>query len=219
MTWLTVVFIVGVLLLARRIFTATTSSSREYALHKKMLTPEECQAIMDVSRKYAFDDGDDDEPEPVDGKPTWQIDIYSDGYVFNPELWGMCMDIYRKHLVRPSKTLDYIFLRRYRSDERQRLFMHFDECEHAVNILLSNTSDVDGGQLYIFDRKSSEDMSERYLHQMPEDMIDEYIATHPNLPIVPYEQGDAVEYRGDKHLHGTLPVTRGTRYMLAFFFK
>ena len=216
MTWFTVVIIVGLLLLAHTLF--TTTSSREYALHKKLLTPEECQAIVDVSGKYAFD-GDDQEPEPVDGKPTWQIDIYSDGDVFNPELWGICQDIYRRHLVRPSKTLDYVFLRRYRSDERQRLFMHFDECEHAVNILLSKTSDVDGGQLYIFDRKSSEDMSERYLHQMPEDMIDAYISAHPNLPIVPYEQGDAVEYRGNKHLHGTLPVTRGTRYMLAFFFK
>jgi hypothetical protein len=191
---------------------------KEYVIHKKLLTPSQCQKIIDVSNNYKFDDHDE-EPEPVDGKPTWQIDIYSDGEVFNPELWNMCLELYEMHFKRDFYTLDYVFLRRYRPEERQRLFMHFDECQHAVNVLLSNTSDVDGGELYIFDRKSSREMGDRYLHQMPEEMIDEYIATHPNLPIVPYEQGDAIEYSGDKHLHGTLPVTKGTRYMLAFFYK
>lgn len=206
--WIVVVVVVVFWLLGHK---------KEYVIHKKLLTPSQCQRIIDVSNKYKFDDHEN-EPEPVDGKPAWEIDIYSDGVVFNPELWNLCQDL-KTRFKKDFLTLDYIFLRRYRPEERQRMFMHFDDCQHAVNVLLSNPSDIDGGELYIFDRKRSRDMGDRKLDQMPEEIIDAYIAGHPNLPIVPYEQGDAIEYSGNKHLHGTLPVTKGTRYMLAFFYK
>ena len=47
---------------------------------------------------------------------------------------------------------------------------------------------------------------------------DRFIKNYKNLPIINYEKGDAVIYSGDNHLHGLLPVTKGERYVLIFFF-
>ena len=47
----------------------------------------------------------------------------------------------------------------------------------------------------------------------------EFIKSFKKLPIVDMSQGDVIIYKGETHLHGVLPVTSGTRYILSFFFN
>lgn len=172
------------------------------------LSPEFCRNLIRIYNKY----DQETVPEPVDNRPVYQITIYDEGKILNKELWDIC-----KNIPLPRKPY-FVFLKRYRSDERPYITAHCDTSTYSYNFLLSSTRDFEGGDLYIFDRPMTNILKE-FIRGMSPIEIDKYIASYENLPIVKFEQGDMISYRGDKHLHGTLPVTKGERYLLSFFSK
>ena len=187
----------------------------EIEIRRKVLTNEECNNIINISNKYEYEKF----PEPVDSKPAYEIDIYDTEpeIILNPELWEICKNIYDTHFKNEFSRLTYIFLRRYTPGERVELPIHLDENKVTASFLLSDRSEYEGGDLYIFDRHSTEKY--RNIISQSEEYKRNFVNTYKNLPIVDYDQGDAVMYSGKHHLHGVLPMTIGMRYTLSFFFE
>lgn len=191
--------------------------------HKKnILSSQECEKLIRTSKKYKLDT----EPDPTDHKPDYQIDILHENEIMNMELWKEVKVIYEQKLIPQLKDvsflnsidykLSFIFLKRYKANERQNMCLHTDENYFTINILLSNVNDFNGGELYIFDREKSEKYDHiDFLHP---DKKDKFIKAYKKLPIINYNQGDIITYSGINHLHGTLPVTDGERYVLILFF-
>ena len=87
-----------------------------------------------------------------------------------------------------------------------------------MSFLLSDTKDFEGGEIYIFDTKSSDEIETWSDADYDSDEVREkFVNSHPNLPILDYQQGDLAVYTGGKNYHGTLPVKGGERYILTFF--
>ena len=188
----------------------------EIEIRRKVLTNEECNNIINISNKYEYEQF----PEQVDFKPAYEIDIYDTELpeiILNPELWEICKNIYNTHLKIDFSMPVYVFLRRYTPYERIELPIHLDENKVTVSFLLSDRSEYEGGDLYIFDRHSTEKY--RNIISQSGEYKRNFVNTYKNLPIVDYDQGDAVIYSGHQHLHGVLPMTKGMRYTLNFFFE
>ena len=200
----------------------TDNKSKRY--HKKnILSSYECEKLIRLSKKFKLDI----DPDPTDDKPEYQIDILtSENTINNIDLWKEIKPIYEKKLIPQLKNvsflnsinykLDFVFLKRYKLTERSYMGLHTDDNFFTIGILLSNTNDFDGGELYIFDREKSKKYD--YIDYLDNGKKDNFIKKYKNLPIIDYNQGDILIYSGDNHLHGTLPITRGERYVLIFFF-
>jgi len=194
----------------------THKSNNDVKINKKVLTPEECSTIINLSNQYEYGQF----REEVDGKPAYEIDIYDtekEGIILNKTLWEVCKKIYDKHLKSEFKSPEYVFLRRYTPEERVELPIHLDSTNVTVLFLLSDTRDFSGGELFIFDKKFTQ--KHKYIGDKSLRMKNEFIKNIKKLPILKYGQGDTVTYSGKEHLHGVLPVTSGTRYTLSFFFE
>ena len=191
-------------------------------LEKSVLSKSECEELIQIAQKYELETKNDE----VDEKPELQIDIIATSGV-NEELWEACKPIYLNKLkpilestpwISSDQRINFVFLRRYEKNERTHIPMHTDDSYLTMSFLLSDTKDFEGGEIYIFDTKSSEEIDnwdENFYEETSN--REEYVTSHPNLPILDYQQGDLAVYTGGKNYHGTLPVKGGERYILTFF--
>lgn len=189
-----------------------------------VLSKKECIEIINIAKKYKFKTV----PEMVDGKPEYQIDVFDEG-VKNEELWKISNKIYEEKLKPILKNekwlssnkheLDFVFLKKYSPHERSHIPLHLDDNYLTMSFLLSDTKNFDGGELYVFDLNQSNKMSNLDKStNFSVELRDKFIKNCKNLPILKYNQGDLTVYTGGVHAHGTLPLTRGERYILTFFF-
>lgn len=198
----------------------------EAYIKNRILNKEECQNIINIGNKYSYDLSE----EIVDNKPLYQIDILTDiNDICNKELWNYIQPIYKEKIIPLTQEftkniykieLDFLFFRKYNSKERKDISIHTDSNQLSVNILLSSGSDYNGGDFYIFNNQ----LTKKYMNYYETKLLNneykklEFIKSFKKLPIVNMSQGDVILYKGDNHLHGVLPVTNGTRYILSFFF-
>ena len=180
-------------------------------IQRKGVHKELCERIVKAAKKLPFDT----DPEPVDEEPLYQIDIYNDGEVLNEELWNACESIYRTYKEHPDSD-DFMFLKRYTAGERTRLKAHVDTANYTVSVLLSDTSDFEGCEFFLFDKESTKRIFPTYEQLDPEEK-DRYIASLGKLPIVKLEQGDVIRFDSDC-LHGVTHLTGGERYLLTIFY-
>lgn len=184
-----------------------------------------CNNLITLSNTYTFDEDE----EPVDGEPVYQIDIYRrDEGIVNEELWDNIKPIYfnnilpllsEKSWVKDKEhELDFVFLKRYHPDERTHLGLHMDDDYLSATVMLSESSDYENGRFYLFPKTFSNE-HEYAVSKLSNEQRDIFINNHDILPIVHQEQGDVIIYTGSDHLHGTLPITQGSRYILIFFFN
>jgi hypothetical protein len=188
---------------------------RREVIQKKVFSNQECKHVIEVANKYPYVN---DKLDTIDNQPEHQIDIYTDDEVNNKELYDLCMDLYRKHLPNHDHLkLGYIFLRRYKPEERSGVPIHFDDSTVTMSILLSETKDFEGGNLYVFDEKTSIKFDKDGLDFMENRERGKYM-DGTQLPVMKYEQGDMVMFKGGKLFHGITPVTGGERFILSYFF-
>jgi hypothetical protein len=194
-------------------------------MRNKHVSPFTCDNLITLSNKYTFDEGE----EPVDGNPVYQIDIYTkEQGIMNDELWENIKPIYLNniHPLLSEKSwnkyknyeLDFVFLKRYHPDERTHLGLHMDDDYLSATVMLSKSSDYENGQFYLFPKSFSKE-HDYAVSKLSNIERDNFINNHDILPIVHQEQGDVIIYTGSDHLHGTLPITQGSRYILIFFFN
>jgi len=191
-------------------------------LEKSVLSKSECEEFIEIAKKYDLETKNDD----VDDKPELQLDIISDDGVIE-ELWEKCKPIYLNKLkpilastpwIEPDQRIYYVFLRKYDTAGRTHIPIHKDEGYLTMSFLLSDTKDFEGGEIYIFDTKSSDEIETWSDADYDSDELREkFVNSHPNLPILDYQQGDLAVYTGGNNFHGTLPITSGERYILTFF--
>jgi len=191
-------------------------------VQESTLSKSECEELIEIAKKYDLETKNDE----VDDKPELQLDIISDGNVIE-ELWEKCKPIYLNKLkpilastpwILPDQRVYYVFLRKYDTTGRTHIPIHKDEGYLTMSFLLSDTKDFEGGEIYIFDTKSSDEIENWSDSDFESDEVREkFINSHPNLPIVDYKQGDLAVYTGGNNFHGTLPITSGERYILTFF--
>ena len=201
-------------------------------VQKSTLSKRECKELIEIAKKYDLET----KPDEVDSKPEYQIDVLDVGEdletrtligAINEELWEKCRLIYLNKLkpimestpwIPSDQRINYIFLRRYEKTERTHIPIHTDGNYLTMSFLLSDTKDFEGGKLYIFDTKSSKEIDNWSDADYESNEVREnFITSHPNLPILDYQQGDLAVYTGGKNYHGTLPVKGGERYILTFF--
>ena len=117
-----------------------------------------------------------------------------------------------------DQRINFIFLRRYKKTERTHIPIHTDGSYLTMSFLLSDTKDFEGGEIYIFDTKSSKEIDNwSDTDYESNEVREKFVNSYPNLPILDYQQGDLAVYTGGKNYHGTLPITSGERYILTFF--
>ena len=191
-------------------------------VQKSTLSKSECKEFIEIAKKYDLET----KPDGVDDKPEYQIDVLDTG-VINEELWAKCRLIYLNKLkpiiestpwIPSDQRINYIFLRRYEKTERTHIPMHTDDSYITMSFLLSDTKDFEGGELYVFDSKDSieiDNWDDKFY--TPTSNREKFVTSHPNLPILDYQQGDLAVYTGGKNYHGILPITSGERYILTFF--
>lgn len=188
---------------------------RREVIQKKVFSKQDCDHVIKIASKYEFNN---DRLDTIDHRPEHQIDIYTDDEVKNKELYDLSMDLYRKHLPNHDHLeLGYIFLRRYNTKDRTGVPIHFDDSTVTMSVLLSNTQDFEGGKLYVFDEKTSKKFDKDGLDFMDSRARGNYM-DGTQLPVMKYEQGDMVMFKGGKLFHGITPVTGGERFILSYFF-
>ena len=167
--------------------------------------------------------------EHVDDEPLYQIDLVQHGWVVDGGIWSVVGPLFDRKL-RPllgelpwlkgaAFTLDFAFLKRYRPDERTHLGVHLDSSFFTFNILLTDPAEFEGGEIYIFTPLQTQKHFTRHESMSTEQKAAWVAAQRSQLPIVTgYSRGDVLAFTGDRHLHGTLPVTAGERAVMTFFF-
>lgn len=191
-------------------------------VQKSTLSKRECKELIEIAKKYDLET----KPDEVDSKPEYQIDVLDTG-VINEELWEKCRLIYLNKLkpimestpwIPSDQRINFIFLRRYKKTERTHIPIHTDGSYLTMSFLLSDTKDFEGGEIYIFDTKSSNEINNwSDADYESNEVREKFVNSYPNLPILDYQQGDLAVYTGGKNYHGTLPITSGERYILTFF--
>lgn len=191
-------------------------------VQKSTLSKRECKELIEIAKKYDLET----KPDEVDSKPEYQIDVLDTG-VINEELWEKCRLIYLNKLkpimestpwIPSDQRINFIFLRRYEKTERTHIPIHTDGSYLTMSFLLSDTKDFEGGEIYIFDTKSSKEIDNwNDTDYESNEVREKFVNSYPNLPILDYQQGDLAVYTGGKNYHGTLPITSGERYILTFF--
>jgi hypothetical protein len=193
-------------------------------VQKSTLSKRECKELIEIAKKYDLET----KPDGVDSKPEYQIDVLDTG-VINEELWEKCRLIYLNKLkpimestpwIPSDQRINFIFLRRYEKTERTHIPIHTDGSYLTMSFLLSDTKDFEGGEIYIFDTKSSNEINNwSDADYESNEVREKFVNSYPNLPILDYQQGDLAVYTGGKNYHGTLPITSGERYILTFFLE
>lgn len=218
--FLIICLIVFIIFYMRRKRVENSSDTR--FVQKSTLSKSECKEFIKIAKKYDLET----KPDGVDDKPEYQIDVLDTG-VINKELWEKCRLIYLNKLkpiiestpwIPSDQRINYIFLRRYEKTERTHIPMHTDDSYITMSFLLSDTKDFEGGELYVFDSKDSieiDNWDDKFY--TPTSNRENFVNSHPNLPILDYQQGDLAVYTGGKNYHGILPITSGERYILTFF--
>tara|TARA_B110000046_G_scaffold180922_1_gene212295 strand:+ start:1103 stop:1732 length:630 start_codon:yes stop_codon:yes gene_type:complete len=202
-------------LLALLVIWVILKVKRREVIQKKVFSKQECKHVIEVANKYPYVN---DKLDTIDNQPEHQIDIFTDDEVKNKELYDLCMDLYRKHLPNHDHLkLGYIFLRRYKPEDRSGVPIHFDDSTVTMSVLLSETKDFEGGNLYVFDEKTSIKFDKDGLDFMENSERGKYM-DGTQLPVMKYEQGDMVMFKGGKLFHGITPVTGGERFLLSYFF-
>tara|TARA_B100001094_G_C17969527_1_gene689594 strand:+ start:120 stop:878 length:759 start_codon:yes stop_codon:yes gene_type:complete len=209
---------------------------------KNILTIDECKDLINTASKIKFETYN----ESVDSEagkcnnnytkehdvlfPVYQIDILIEDSIKNHKLWDdKIRPIYFKK-IKPlinklpwvkdkNVSLEWVFIKRYKKCERTHMRSHFDSNYFTFNILLSNPKDFKGGELYIFDSHYS--IKYKNISDLSLKEHDAFIKEkNNNLPIIKdYDQGDILSFVGENHLHGTLPIEEGERYVLVLFFN
>ena len=180
-------------------------------LAKGVLTPTLCETLIKESRNLVYDITS----EPVDDEPVYQVNILEGTSVMHDKLWNLCKGVYYKYKDNHSSS-DFMFLKRYLPNERVRIPLHYDNSEYTISFLLSDTKDFEGCEYYMFDKLTSDTISE--ITTCEAKVRDDFIDNYKNLPIMDYQQGDMVKFKSETHLHGTLPLTKGERYVLTVFY-
>tara|TARA_B110000914_G_scaffold121946_1_gene106375 strand:- start:7125 stop:7754 length:630 start_codon:yes stop_codon:yes gene_type:complete len=202
-------------LLALLVIWVILKVKRREVIQKKVFSKQECKHVIEVANKYPYVN---DKLDTIDNQPEHQIDIFTENEVKNKELYDLCMDLYRKHLPNHDHLkLGYIFLRRYKPEDRSGVPIHFDDSTVTMSVLLSETKDFEGGNLYVFDEKTSIKFDKDGLDFMENSERGKYM-DGTQLPVMKYEQGDMVMFKGGKLFHGITPVTGGERFLLSYFF-
>lgn len=220
---------------------------------KNFVTVDQCNKVIHTSHKYKIDMGEDIDNKPmyqfdIFSGPTqlqsryallrkegfeiekedekqqeiYNTELYNDIIVFIDKIKNILGNI---NLPNGKKKyqLDYVFLRRYRHNERKSFTIHFDENHITTMILLSDKkADFEGGDFYIFDDK----MSKKYQNVNCLDSINKekfvnnwlISPTYNKLPVVDLDVGDLILFTSD-HLHGTIDIKKGTRYTILFFWN
>jgi hypothetical protein len=196
------------------------------ALHYgQVLSPAVCEQLIGMSRERELSV----EPDTVDDGPVYQVDLVQNGWVSDEGMWalaGPAFDLRLRPLLArlpwlqgTAFSLDHVFLKRYRPEERTHLGIHVDSSFFTYNVLVSDPRAFEGGEIYIFTPKQTQEHFERH-EAMSTRQKDDWVGGHARLPVVEgYGQGDVLAFTGDRHLHGTLPVTAGERVVLTFFFE
>jgi hypothetical protein len=197
----------------------------EAILYPRVLAPSVCADLIRMSRGREFSL----DPEHVDDGPLYQIDLVQHGWVADSGMWSVVGPLFDQKLkpllaelpwLKGSAfTLDFAFLKRYRLDERTHLGVHLDSSFFTFNILLSDPASFEGGDIYIFTPLRTQQHSARHESMSTQQKAAWIDAQQGQLPVVAgYSCGDVLAFTGDRHLHGTLPVTGGERAVMTFFF-
>ena len=198
----------------------------EHVNFKNILSIDECKDIINTVSKMEFETY----PEPSDSFPIYQIDIFQEYDKIINNIWKDNIEPLYIKKIKPliqqlpwSKfkkfKLNSAFIKRYKKCERTHLGAHFDGSYFTFNILLSSTKDFKGCEFYIFDNYYTNKYE--IIHGLNIEEHDEFIKNLKNdLPILKdYDQGDVLSFIGENHLHGTLPIVEGERYVLVLFFE
>ena len=220
----------------------------EHVNFKNILSIDECKDIINTVSKIKFETYDETVDSSAENKnqnnleihecmkghsvsfPVYQINILDSYKTINNKLWKNNIEPLYIKKIKPliqqlpwskgkNVILNWGFIKRYKKCERTHLRTHLDSNYFTFNILLSSTKDFKGGELYIFDNyytNKYKNISDLNLEEH-----DGFIKKIKNdLPIIKdYDQGDVLSFVGENHLHGTLPVVEGERYVLVLFFE
>lgn len=177
-----------------------------YKTYKREVSKQMCNKIINCAKKKKFDT----RGEPVDDEPIYQIDIFSDGEILHKELWELCKDIYNANREEEMNN-DYMFIKRYRMDERVRMSPHKDHAKYTISVLLSNTNQFKGCKFFLFDKNFEfKDHDKEKQHKHIKRLGD-------RLPFIELEQGDALRF-DSQQFHGVTPLESGERYLLTIFY-
>lgn len=194
-------------------------------IDRNVLTKHKCDELVSLSKQISFEEY----IEPVDGRPVFQLDIITDGNkIHYPKLWAKVEPIYETHVKTTlhntnwihNPKLDFVFLKRYLPNERKYLGLHTDSNFFTVTYLLSDTSNFEGGEFYMYSKQQTKQLEKKIDTYSPEER-DKFVQNEhklSHLPIINYELGDQMVFSGEEHYHGILPVDAGERYVLIFFF-
>ena len=184
----------------------------------------ECNKLIYVGDKFGYET----DLDPVDNEPTYETSITNmsiatpnnERGVFNvlmdsiSEKWRKTFDKYLPKDIKgtfPTST----FFKRYTVNERVDIPPHRDDCAYAVVVQVSSPVEVTGGEFYIYPigSKQGESLTRLFPNQRRE-----VLKNSKSIPIVHLKQGEVVLYKGDRHIHGVLPVTKGIRHALIYFY-
>lgn len=195
-----------------------------YSDHHRMssfVTKEWCEKVIELTRRHGLGMN----PE-FDGEPEYQLNFKGLNLEY-PPIWNMVrpriFPMIQRQIqeqyggqVFPSETFG--FVRRYKQGERLGISPHTDTTLYTATILLSDTSDFSGGDLYLYDRFRTSIL--RLLPRWKLLTTSLQFLLRPNYPKAIFEQGDLLIFEGSEKIgnfHGTIPLKSGERYVLVLF--
>jgi hypothetical protein len=159
--------------------------------YNKIYTPDICNYIINECEKYATNNGGWT-IKRHDNYPTTDLPVEK-----IPSIFGLVLETLNTVVKKVKKSFGLhdqmiinvhdLFVVKYKDTEQNHLKMHQDGSFLSFNVLLSDTSDFEGGGTYFDDGLTS------YL-----------------------EQGDILIH-SSRIKHAGLPITKGTRYLLVGF--
>jgi len=176
---------------------------------KGALSKERCESLINEALGIEFDTSG----EPVDDEPVYQINVYSDGKILNHRLWKHCEEIYKTYREKDGYN-DFMFLKRYRMNERNRMPPHSDSAAYTVSILLSDTGNFEGCSFYLFDKDFDNKVFQGEDVEAKHSLID---TMGGSLPLIDLKQGDVLRFDSEQ-IHGVTPLKAGERYLLTIFY-
>ena len=159
--------------------------------YEKVYTSDICRYIINESEKYAVANGGWT-TKRHDNYPTTDLPVEKILSIFGlvlETLYTIVKKVKKSYGLQDDMVINIrdLFIVKYKDSEQNYLDMHHDGSFLSFNILLSNTSDFEGGGTY----------------------FDDGLTAH-------LEQGDILIHSG-RIKHAGLPITKGTRYLLVGF--